>query len=108
MSRVGLADNHTSQSKFSIDARCDDIFTSTIHATHSEDGWGALVVENELPSRDTHSARSAPFQQTLRIVTAHHEIWKYCQSTSIVHAKVLQNLRVRLGTRPSKTFCVIM
>ena len=26
---------------------------------------------------------------------AHHEIWKYCQSTSRVQAQVLENLRVR-------------
>ena len=27
---------------------------------------------------------------------SHHEIWKHCQSTSNVHAKVLQNLMMRL------------
>ena len=39
---------------------------------------------------------------TIVTLSMHYEIWKYCQSTSKVHASVLQNLRVQCGVEPQR------
>ncbi len=44
--------------------------------------------------RSPHSGKHHPQCQETESAVTHYEIWKYCQSTSKMQARVLQNLRV--------------
>ena len=73
-----------------------------VEPTQNQSLQGAYrsVADTSEADTDARHGRDAPFMEVAgehgqASPRVRYEIWKYCQSTSKVHAQVLQNLRVR-------------